>query len=388
MEGQTSPSELGRKFGGMKEAVAINPSMGWLLSITEDGVWQLIPWAKRPFHRGIFVSWTHVAWASKQTAGGGTNKLVLLMIADATSHDSPMLVAKIDRLAKLCELNEKTVRNALRDLEDRGLIGTVLRFFEGQQIANGYFLMGEEWVDAAKDRIRSESHRDGYSCRLKVDSSNTLREIPEHPSNNARTLFGRGAGGDAALGRAEMPGGAGGDAEQLLPSSFIPSSHTEFSPPFASLSQGSPADEQQPERAAEHQTTASPSQTPVLPPEQPLPSGATPHPPHCAAPPSPSGIAYNPAGIYALYPRKEGRAAALKAIEKAIKTDGYAVVMEATEAYAKAVSMWPDGDRRFIPHPATWFNQQRYLDDRTAWVRKAPAPVGRFTAPPQTFAKL
>lgn len=184
------------------------------------------------------MSWIHVAWASKQVAGGGTNKLVLLMIADATSHDSPMLVCKIDRLAKLCELNEKTVRNALRDLEERGLIGTVLRFFEGQQISNGYFLMGDEWVEFAKERIRSENHRDGFSCKLKLDL--------EPPSGVSRTPFDGRPGGDAALGRAEMPGGAGGDAGQLLPSSLLPSSNTEFSMSKASAE----AAEQQPERAA------------------------------------------------------------------------------------------------------------------------------------------
>lgn len=157
-----------------------------------------------------------MAWASKQTAGGGTNKLVLLMIADATSHDNPILVIKMERMVRLCELHERTIRNAIRDLEANGLIGTVERFFEGQQIANGYFLMAEEWVEQAKDRIRAESHRDGYTCRL--------REIPEHCSVDSRTVFGGRPVPDTALGRVEIPGGEGGDTGQLLPSSFLPSS--------------------------------------------------------------------------------------------------------------------------------------------------------------------
>jgi hypothetical protein len=174
-----------------------------------------------------------MAWASKQVAGGGTNKLVLLMIADATSHDSPMLVIKMERMMMLCELKERTIRDALRDLETRGLIGTVLRFFEGQQIANGYFLMGEEWVEAARDRIDSENHKDGFSCRIRSG------------------IFEGRPAPDAALGGHQMPGGGAPDAGQLLPSSLLPSSDvTELSYARAE------ATEQQPEKASGEAATA------------------------------------------------------------------------------------------------------------------------------------
>jgi hypothetical protein len=96
--------------------------------------------------------------------------------------------------------------------------------------------------------------------------------------------------------------------------------------------------------------------------------------------------------VYSLYPRKVGKRAALSAIEKAARRavdagdappDGViAYLAEATEAYARAVQAWPAGDRDYVPHPATWFNQERYDDDRSAWAKGAvPASEYKGTDP-------
>ncbi|MGE9296582.1 MAG: hypothetical protein ACQKBV_09875 [Puniceicoccales bacterium] len=77
--------------------------------------------------------------------------------------------------------------------------------------------------------------------------------------------------------------------------------------------------------------------------------------------------------IYERYPRKVGKAAALKAIEKRLKDTAHGKLLAAVEEYAAAVETWPQDDRQFIPHPATWFNQQRDDDDRSEW-RRAAAP--------------
>lgn len=73
--------------------------------------------------------------------------------------------------------------------------------------------------------------------------------------------------------------------------------------------------------------------------------------------------------IYAAYPRKVGKADALKAIAKALKTKPAAELLAAVNAYAVAMADWPEGERQFIPHPATWFNGGRYDDDPATWVR-------------------
>lgn len=68
--------------------------------------------------------------------------------------------------------------------------------------------------------------------------------------------------------------------------------------------------------------------------------------------------------IYQYYPKKVGKPAAIKAIKKAIKKHGADVVASRTCAYAKAIG---EADQ-FTPHPSTWFNQERYMDDPKTWV--------------------
>jgi len=74
--------------------------------------------------------------------------------------------------------------------------------------------------------------------------------------------------------------------------------------------------------------------------------------------------------IYHAYPRKVGRGAAIKAISKALQTVPFETMLEAVEAYACSRvdehGQFRD-DRKYTPHPSTWFNQQRWADDREEW---------------------
>ncbi len=75
--------------------------------------------------------------------------------------------------------------------------------------------------------------------------------------------------------------------------------------------------------------------------------------------------------IYAAYPRRVGRQAALKAIRAAMKVRAPADILAAVKAYAEAVEKWPASDRaQFVPHPATWFNRGSYDDDPQTWIRQ------------------
>lgn len=80
--------------------------------------------------------------------------------------------------------------------------------------------------------------------------------------------------------------------------------------------------------------------------------------------------------VYAEYPRKEARAAALPVIAAAIATHGYEHVLQATRRYAEAVARWPEEQRRYVPHPATWFRQERYNDDPALWERTTVSVAG------------
>lgn len=83
--------------------------------------------------------------------------------------------------------------------------------------------------------------------------------------------------------------------------------------------------------------------------------------------------------IYKAYPRKVGARAAKTAIARAIdrkthqlggplmREQAVAQLLAATVAYAQATSRWTPKDRHFIPHPATWFNQDRFDDDPDEW---------------------
>jgi len=68
--------------------------------------------------------------------------------------------------------------------------------------------------------------------------------------------------------------------------------------------------------------------------------------------------------IYQAYPKHVARATALVAIRKALQTEPFESLMEAVQAYAKAREGEP---RQYTPYPATWFNQQRWTDDREEW---------------------
>ncbi len=83
------------------------------------------------------------------------------------------------------------------------------------------------------------------------------------------------------------------------------------------------------------------------------------------------------AEIYAAYPRKVGRNAAMKAIKRAMLQQTVDALMEATQAFAKATAAWPAEDRQYIPHPATWYNQGRYADDRSNWVKSSPTQTNQ-----------
>jgi hypothetical protein len=67
--------------------------------------------------------------------------------------------------------------------------------------------------------------------------------------------------------------------------------------------------------------------------------------------------------FWAAYPRKVGRVAAYKAFEKTGPTEeSVAQMLTAVVEQAKS-PQWLKDDGQFIPHPATWLNQGRWMDE-------------------------
>jgi hypothetical protein len=88
--------------------------------------------------------------------------------------------------------------------------------------------------------------------------------------------------------------------------------------------------------------------------------------------------------LYKLYPRKVAPRDAIKKIEKALQRlreelkrecpqlpDEYAARYAWLVERVKMFAASPAGrSGTFTPHPATWFNQSRYLDDPSEWYRR------------------
>lgn len=80
-----------------------------------------------------------------------------------------------------------------------------------------------------------------------------------------------------------------------------------------------------------------------------------------------SGASAQVLSIYEAYPKKVGRGAALISIQRAIdRGNTPEALLDATVAYAKS-PLVRSTDAQFIPNPSTWYNQDRFLDDRKLW---------------------
>jgi hypothetical protein len=64
--------------------------------------------------------------------------------------------------------------------------------------------------------------------------------------------------------------------------------------------------------------------------------------------------------FWEVYPRKIGKAAALKAFEKAAKKTEPAHIIECVISWTSNTNL---PEMQFIPHPTTWLNQGRWQDD-------------------------
>lgn len=67
--------------------------------------------------------------------------------------------------------------------------------------------------------------------------------------------------------------------------------------------------------------------------------------------------------IYAAYPKKVAKPAALRAIRRALKDHAPEFLLDRTKVFATTYT----GDPQFIPYPATWFNNHRFNDDPATW---------------------
>lgn len=69
--------------------------------------------------------------------------------------------------------------------------------------------------------------------------------------------------------------------------------------------------------------------------------------------------------IYNAYPKHVGRRMAIKAIIRALDRTDYHRLLERTKEFSEIVSHIKGTDKewKWVPHPSTWYNQDRWDDD-------------------------
>ena len=110
----------------------------------------------------------------------------------------------------------------------------------------------------------------------------------------------------------------------------------------------------------------------------------TPYEPPTKEPPR-CNLSDHAISIYSCYPKRVGRAAALKAIESALKRvmeEQGVTGDEARQMLTTSVEKFPfdlTRKKRFIPHPSTFFNQERYLDEHSSDDEEQPDDIVEMT---------
>lgn len=86
------------------------------------------------------MSFETMAWAIQQTTGAMANKFALICLANRVNKDHGLCIPKIKSIAEDMEASESTVKRALKELEERGIITMIPRFKDGVQLSNSYRL--------------------------------------------------------------------------------------------------------------------------------------------------------------------------------------------------------------------------------------------------------
>lgn len=76
--------------------------------------------------------------------------------------------------------------------------------------------------------------------------------------------------------------------------------------------------------------------------------------------------------LYHLYPRHIAKNDALRAIAKALQKHSFEKLEHAVNRYKFCTDRWKRDERKFIPHPASWFNSGCYGDDPQEWEKGGP----------------
>ena len=123
------------------------------------------------------MSWQALDWASKQKTGNGTNKLVLISLANY-ADDANTCFPSFKTLVNITELSRSTIIRSLKDLESKGLINISERFVDvnesKRQTSNLYTLL-------------VGFHNDTTQCQN--DTPPSIKKKPQLTNNNKPIIY-------------------------------------------------------------------------------------------------------------------------------------------------------------------------------------------------------
>jgi hypothetical protein len=73
--------------------------------------------------------------------------------------------------------------------------------------------------------------------------------------------------------------------------------------------------------------------------------------------------------FWSIYPRKVGKLVAQKALKNALKSAKLKDIIDAVRSFS---DLNKDKDKQFIPHPATWLNAGRWMDETDSFKTVQP----------------
>lgn len=269
-----------------------------------------------------------LVWACRQATPNSTVRLVMFTLADI-ANPSGRLWASTRYVAAKAQLSERSVRDAIRALEEIGLIEVTSRTGSTNDIR---FKLTPVTIFGDDDE----------DLTMAPDSPLQMgpHGRPKTPANGSTGAKNPGATGQG--GRQLVPQTpAAGAAKPVLEPVTEPktSLRSESAARDADLEDDGYGDDDWSPEDGEDQR----QEMAVTVPDDPR----TPF-----------------EQFWDTYPRKAGKGVAVKAFANALKRVELFHLLERTQAFADAIRCWPKAEQvRYCPHPTTWLNRDGWDDD-------------------------
>lgn len=125
------------------------------------------------FIRGPCMSFQAMTWAVERKLPA-LQKLVLLMLANRTNHETGVCIPRIKTLAEECGMSETACKNAIKGLEAANCIRIEQRFQDGMQRPSQYHLL----IDARRE---TPTARRDTPTTVRRQTPTVGRETPTEP---------------------------------------------------------------------------------------------------------------------------------------------------------------------------------------------------------------